>query len=178
MTLAELNALDHARFGAVLRSVFEHSPWIAAEAFPLRPFTSFDALYSALMEIVRGASSEAQLGLLRAQPELVSRAAIRGEMTAESKRELERAGLIQCSPAEFARLHALNRAYDAKFGFPFIIAVNGLTPAQIIVRCEERLERDRPTEFAEALDEVGRITRLRLQVLLRAQPPEGNPGRA
>ena len=175
MTLAELNAIDHAKFGAVLRGVFEHSPWVAAEAFPLRPFTSVENLHSALMEIVRGASAEAQLGLLRAHPELASRAAIRGELTEESKREQQGAGLMQCSPAEFARLHALNRAYDAKFGFPFIIAVKGLTPGEIVARCEARLERDRATEFAEALEQVGRIARFRLDALLGGGQSEGPP---
>jgi len=137
MTLAELNALNPARFAVALRGVFEHSPWIAAEASERRPFASIDALHLALLDIVRNASPEAQLALLRAHPELASKAAIRGELTDESNTEQAGAGLTRCSPAEFSRLHALNRAYDAKFGFPFILAVKGLGPAEIIARCEE-----------------------------------------
>lgn len=173
MTLAELNALNPARFAVALRGVFEHSPWIAAEASEWRPFASIDALHLALLDIVRNASPEAQLALLRAHPELASKAAIRGELTDESNTEQAGAGLTRCSPAEFSRLHALNRAYDAKFGFPFILAVKGLGPAEIIARCEERLERSREAEFAEALEQVGRIVRFRLEALLE---PQRGPG--
>jgi 2-oxo-4-hydroxy-4-carboxy-5-ureidoimidazoline decarboxylase len=174
VTLVELNALNPARFATALRGVFEHSPWIAAEASERRPFASIDALHAALLDIVRNASPEAQLGLLRAHPEVASKAAIRGELTTESSAEQTDAGLTRCSPAEFSRLHALNRAYDAKFGFPFIIAVKGLGPAGIIARCEERLERSREAEFAEALEQVGRIARFRLEALLERQRGSGS----
>jgi OHCU decarboxylase len=169
MRLAELNALEPSRFVAALRGVFEHSPWIAAAACDRRPFASVDALHVTMIEVVRDAPPEAQFALLRAHPELASKAAIRGELTTESNREQAGAGLTSCSPAEFARLHALNRAYDAKFGFPFIIAVAGLGRAEIIKRCEERIERDRATEFAEALAQVARISRARLEALIEAR---------
>jgi OHCU decarboxylase len=169
MTLSELNTLPPAGFVLALRGVFEHSPWIAASACDRRPFASVNALHAALVELMRDAPAESQLALLRAHPELASKAAIRGELAAEPSQEQAGAGLTRCSPAEFARLHALNRAYDAKFGFPFIIAVNGLDRAEIIERCAERLEHDRPTEFAEALKQVERITRLRLGALLEGE---------
>lgn len=166
MKLSELNALAPARFIAELRGVFEHSPWIAAGACERRPFSSIDALHAAMVEIMESAPADAQLALLRAHPELASKAAIRGELSADSNREQAGAGLTRCSPAEFSRLHALNRAYDAKFGFPFIIAVKGLDRGEIIARCAERLERDRASEFATALAEVARIARHRLEALL------------
>jgi len=115
---------------------------------------------------MENAPADAQLALLRAHPELASKAAIRGELSNDSNREQAGAGLTRCSPAEFSRLHALNRAYDAKFGFPFIIAVKGLDRSEIIGRCAERLERDRASEFATALGEVARIARHRLEALL------------
>jgi 2-oxo-4-hydroxy-4-carboxy-5-ureidoimidazoline decarboxylase len=170
MMLAELNALDPARFVAALAGVFEHSPWIAAAACDRRPFRSIDELYATMVEIVQSAPTDAQLALLRAHPELASKAAIRGELTAESNREQADAGLTRCTAAEFARLYALNRAYDAKFGFPFIIAVKGLSRTEIITRCAERLERDPATELATALAEVTRIARFRLETLIDAEP--------
>ncbi len=87
-------------------------------------------------------------------------------MTADSKLEQGGAGLTQCSPQEFARLTALNRAYKAKFGFPFIIAVKGLDRAAIIAHFEARLEHDRVTEFDTALAQIARISRLRLATVL------------
>jgi OHCU decarboxylase len=170
MTLTELNALEPSRFVAALGGVFEHSPWIAAAACDRRPFKSTDELHRVLVEIVHSAPAEAQLALLRAHPELASQAAMRGELTAASNQEQSDAGLTRCTAAEFSRLSALNHAYEAKFGFPFIIAVKGLSRTEIIARCAERLERDSATEFATALAEVARIARFRLQELIVEAP--------
>ena len=81
MTLAELNALEPARFAEALAGVFEHSPWIVASACDRRPFRTIDELHAALVEAMESAPTEAQLALLRAHPELASKAAMRGELT-------------------------------------------------------------------------------------------------
>jgi len=166
MTLAELNARDRRGFVVALGGVFEDSPWVAEAAWPRHPFTTLDTLYRAMVDAVRGAGEDAQLALIRAHPELAGKAAVRGRLTAHSKAEQSGAGLNQCSPQEFARLQELNRAYNAKFGFPFIIAVKGLDRAAIIERFAERLERDRATEFEEALQQIARIAWLRLEALV------------
>jgi len=166
MTLAELSARDRRGFVVALGGVFEDSPWVAEAAWPRHPFATLDALYRAMVDAVRGAGEGAQLTLIRAHPELAGKAAVRGELTADSKAEQSGAGLNQCSPQEFARLQELNRAYNAKFGFPFIIAVKGLDRAAIIERFAERLERDPATEFEEALQQIARIAWLRLQALV------------
>jgi len=118
MKLDELNALEPVRFVAALAGVFEHSPWIGATVYDRRPFHSIDDLHGAMIEILQDAPADAQLALLRAHPELASKAAMRGELTVESNQEQADAELTCCTAAEFARLCALNRAYDAKFGFP------------------------------------------------------------
>jgi len=76
------------------------------------------------------------------------------------------AGLDQCSPAEFDQLQALNRAYKAKFSFPFIMAVKGRTRAEIIQAFEDRVNNDAETEFTTALQQVERIALLRLDDML------------
>lgn len=168
MTLAEINALDLGAFVERLGSIVEHSPWIAKEAWPRRPFASVDALHAAIVAALMRTPVETQLVVIRAHPELAGKAAIRGEMTADSKFEQGGAGLNQCSPQEFARLSALNRAYKAKFGFPFIVAVKGLDRPAIIEQFAARLEHDRATEFAEALAQIARISRLRLATMLES----------
>ncbi len=168
MTLAEINALDRDAFVARLGGIVEHTPWIAEAAWPHRPFASVDALHAAMVAALMAAPIETQLLVIRGHPELAGKAAIRGEMTADSKQEQGGAGLTQCSPQEFARLSALNRAYKAKFGFPFIIAVKGLDRAAIIAQFEARLEHDRITEFDTALAQIARISRLRLATMLEA----------
>jgi 2-oxo-4-hydroxy-4-carboxy-5-ureidoimidazoline decarboxylase len=166
MTLAEINALDRRAFVERLGGIVEHTPWIADAAWPGRPYASVDALHAAMVAAMMAAPIETQLAVIRGHPELAGKAAIRGEMTADSRQEQGGAGLNECSPQEFARLTALNRAYNAKFGFPFIVAVKGLDRAAIIERFAARLEHDRATEFAEALSQIARISRLRLAALL------------
>lgn len=163
MTLAELNAMDRAPFVRALGGIFEHSPWVAERAFDARPFASVAALHAAMAAAMRAAPREAQLALIRAHPELAGRAMVRNELTADSTQEQSGAGLTQCSPGEYARLTDLNARYNAKFGFPFILAVKGYDRAGVIAEFARRVERDPATEFAEALDQIARITRLRLE---------------
>jgi len=166
MTLSDLNRMDKAQFVAELGGVFEHSPWVAERAFAERPFPSVGALHAAMAAVVARAHASEQLALLRAHPELAGKAAIRGELTADSTKEQSGAGLTQCSAEEFATLTDLNRRYNAKFGFPFILAVKGYDRAGILREFERRLERDPSIEFEEALKQVARITRFRLEALL------------
>jgi 2-oxo-4-hydroxy-4-carboxy-5-ureidoimidazoline decarboxylase len=168
MTLAELNARDRRGFVVALGGVFEDSPWVAEAAWARHPFATLDALYSAMVDAVRGASEDAQLALVRAHPELAGKAAVRGKLTADSQAEQVGAGLTQCSPQEFARLQELNRAYNDKFGFPFVIAVKGLDRKAILERFAERLQRDRVTELDEALQQIARIAWFRLESLIEA----------
>jgi len=167
MTLAEINAFSEGDFVRALGGVFEHSPWVAQSAFANRPFTSIDALHGAMVSAMEHAPEPQQLALLRAHPELAGKAAIRGEMTADSVSEQTRAGLSQCSPEEFARLTDLNARYNARFGFPFILAVKGYDRAGIIDQFARRVENNRATEFAECLAQVARIARFRLEALIR-----------
>jgi 2-oxo-4-hydroxy-4-carboxy-5-ureidoimidazoline decarboxylase len=106
-----------------------------------------------------------QLALIRAHPELAGKAAGRGELTADSTSEQSGAGLTQCTPDEFARLAELNAAYNENFGFPFILAVRGRDRAAILSEFARRVVRDRDAEFKEALTQIARIARLRLDAL-------------
>lgn len=168
MSIDELNALDLGEFTARLGSIFEHSPWVAQDVWPLRPFAGIDDLHAAMCKSVVDAGDDAQLALLRAHPQLAGKAALRGELTADSTREQQGAGLDQCSPEEFARLHALNDEYEQRFGFPFILAVRGHTRTSILDNLATRIDNAREEEFAEALHQVERIARFRLEALIAA----------
>ena len=124
-TLDQLNAATPAQALEALDGVYEHSPWIAEQALTQRPFRSLAHLKHALAHAVRTASTEAQLGLIRAHPELAGKAMVAKSLTAESTNEQSKAGLTQCTPEEFARIQQLNADYNARFGFPFILAVRG-----------------------------------------------------
>jgi OHCU decarboxylase len=119
--------------------------------------------------VVARAGPDAQLALIRAHPELAGKAMVRKTLTADSTSEQSGAGLTQCSPEELARLTALNERYNARFGFPFVLAVKGHDRASVIAEFARRVESDRDTEFAENLRQIDRIARLRLDALLARQ---------
>ena len=170
ITLGQLNAFSPQQFAAALDGVFEHSPWIAERAAARRPFASRLELLDALCEVVDRATPEEQLGLIRAHPELAGRAAVRNELTAASSREQSGAGLDACSPDEFARLQQLNSAYNAKFGFPFILAVRGHDRTSIIAEFAARLDNDSAAERRTALAQIARIAEFRLAALVGTPP--------
>ena len=177
--LKQLNAASRAEFTALLDGVYEHSPWIAADAWSQRPFATLAQLKQALVLAVRNASPEAQLGLIRAHPELAGKAMASKTLTAESTHEQIKAGLTDCTPGEFARIQQLNADYLAKFGFPFILAVRGprglgLCKAEIISTFARRLDHPADFERAEALRNIHRIAELRLNAKLGHSPDLGN----
>jgi N-carbamoyl-L-amino-acid hydrolase len=166
-TIARLNAASPADAATLLEGIYEHSPWIAQAALAQRPFADLAHLARALVDATRAGGPDAQLALLRAHPRLAGKAMVAGTLTAESTDEQTRSGLTQCSPDEFARLHALNDAYDRRFGWPFILAVRGptgqgLTRAEIIETFERRIGNELDAEFEECLRNVHRIAELRL----------------
>ena len=151
-----------ARFGAI----YEHSPWIAEAVWgasgPGGECDTVAGLAEAMAAALAAAPRDAKLALVRAHPDLAGKAAVAGELTADSASEQAGAGLDRCSPQEFARFQELNAAYKARFGFPFIIAVRGLGRAEILAAFERRLGNGAEEEFATALEEINRIASMRL----------------
>ncbi len=162
MTIEGLNALDRENFVATIGWVFEHSPWVAERAWAARPFVSVDALHGAMVEQVERTTSEEQLTLLRAHPDLGTKARV----SEASRAEQAGAGLDQLTHAEFERLLALNEAYRDKFGFPFLFAVKGSSKHDILDALERRVASSRDEEYQVALAQVYRIAGFRLESIL------------
>jgi len=161
MTVAELNAYDRPAFVETLGWIFEDSPWVAERAWDRRPFESLDALHAAMTRVVREAEEAEQIALLRAHPDLGTHARIGDASTGEQRG----AGLDRLTPDEFARLQRLNADYRKRFGFPFLLAVKGSTKHDVLTALDARVTRPRDEEFAEALQQVYKIARFRLQEL-------------
>ena len=179
LTLEQLNAASPAEALALLDGLYEHSPWIAEEALAQRPFRSLAHLKHALAQVVRTAELDAQLGLIRAHPELAGKAMVAKSLTAESTNEQSKAGLTECTPEEFERIQQLNAAYNERFGFPFILAVRGprgtgLNKQEIIDTFARRLGNHPEFELAEALRNIHRIAEIRLNDKFAAEPVLGN----
>jgi OHCU decarboxylase len=162
LSISELNALNQPGFVAGIGWVFEHSPWVAERAWHRRPFVSLAHLSDQLNEEVATAPLEDSLSLLRAHPDLGTRARISPTSTAEQAG----AGLDQLTPAEHARLLQLNTAYRERFGFPFLYAVKGSGKFAILEALGRRLEASPDEEFREALQQACRIARFRLETVV------------
>ena len=157
--------MTHGEFLARFGPVYEDSPWVAEGVWPGVEGGGLDdraALATAMRKEVDVAPRAMKLALIRAHPELASRA----KMAEASVKEQGGAGLDQCSPAEFDAFQRFNAAYNDRFGFPFIIAVKGLGRTDILAAFEARLANDAETEFAEAIAQIHRIAGFRLADLM------------
>lgn len=168
MTLAEVNALDQARFVALLGGVFEHSPWVAERAWKGRPFASLENLYQSMANEVQVATPAEQLALIRAHPELAGREATGGKLTVDSSSEQGRLGFMNLDRSHFIRMGELNRRYRQRFGFPCIVALKlHASRASVMAEMQRRLGNTADAEMANALEQIGHIARGRLEKFAR-----------
>lgn len=167
ITLNELNAADQAGFVAAIGHLFEHSPWIAAEAWAQRPFASREALHAALTAVMYTAAHERQIALISAHPDLAGRLALAGELTPASTHEQAAAGLNRLTAAEHEQFTAYNTDYRARFGFPFVICAREHTKDAILAAFPIRLKHTPDQEITTALDEIAKIAWLRLMDTVR-----------
>ena len=162
LSLKLLNRMNQTGFTAALHFAFELSPWVVERAWGERPFDTVEGMHQSMMAVLYASTTADKLALIRAHPELAGKAAIAKALTAESNAEQASAGLDRLTPEEFERFHQLNSAYAQRFGFPFIIAVRLNDKSSILAAMQARLANDETQEIAEALLQIGHISRLRL----------------
>ena len=166
ITVEEANRLGAHEFVERFGPLYEHSSWVAEEAYRARPFGSLDELHGAMVAAVEAAFEERKMALIRAHPDLAGEAVVAGELTPESTSEQASAGLDRLSQRELEAFTSVNREYREKFGFPLIFAVREHTKDSILKSAAERLENTRPEEIEAALAEISKIARLRLEHLV------------
>ncbi len=163
-TIADVNDMTPAGFLEAFGDVAEHSSWVAREAASFRPFANRDDMIRYFESALHAANRDAQLALIRAHPDLATKA----RLTGDSTREQAGAGLNALTTEEFARFTVLNDAYKQRFGFPFIFAVKGATKQMILDGFEGRVGNAIDAEFAMAISQVCRIFRFRIEDRVQA----------
>jgi 2-oxo-4-hydroxy-4-carboxy-5-ureidoimidazoline decarboxylase len=161
-SLQSLNTCTRDEFVRVCGPFFEHSPWIAERSYAKRPFASVDALHASLVQTMHDATTDEQVKLIAAHPDLVGRLAREGKLTHESTREQAAAGLAALSAREMELFGRYNAEYRAKFGFPFVICARENKKDAILAAFPARLQNSRELEIDAALAEIAKIARLRL----------------
>lgn len=161
--------LSKSEFMSHFAGVYEHSDWVAESlwsqlevSLDKQCFDTVESIAAQMKHLVNNAPMERKLALLRAHPDLAGKAALAGELTADSTKEQAGVGLDQCSPAEYEKFQTLNNAYKEKFAFPFIMAVKGATKDQVIAGFESRIGNSKEEEFQRAMNEVHKIAGFRL----------------
>ena len=163
VTIPNLNQMAKHEFIELLSTIYEHSPWVAEEAFAHRPFASRDHLVTFMKEAVEAAADETKLKLIRAHPDLGGKLARAGKLTTESTAEQAGLGLDRLSEEEYQQFADLNASYLAKFNFPFIICAKLSTRPEVLAAFESRVENTREEEFEEALRQIHLIANLRIE---------------
>ena len=165
--LEEANALGESEFVERFGGVFEHSPWVAKRAWHKKPFGSLDALHAAMMRAVAAANKEEQLALVRAHPELAGAEAEEGALSADSSSEQDRLGFLKLTHEELEAMQRLNQRYRERHGFPCIVALRlHATRESVLAEMSRRIETESQVEFKAALEQIGHITRGRLEKIV------------
>ena len=157
----KINNLSQIKFNEIFANIFEKTKWIAERLYNQKPFNSFEDLCSKILEIFKTTSKENQLKIIKAHPDLADKTKI-SLLNIDSRTEQNRAGLNQCSEKEFREFKNLNNEYKKKFGFPFILAVEGKNKAEILNKFKKRILNSTDDEFKEAISQVCKIANLRL----------------
>ena len=157
--IAQLNQMSRSEFTTALGEIWEETPEIAQQAWHNRPFEDLEDLERSMVAIVNNMSETEQLALIKAHPDLGSKA----KMAESSVKEQAGVGLDRLSEPEYQRFQALNQAYKNKFDFPFIVAVKYHTKESILEAFETRLKNSPEQEKQQALTEISKIARLRLE---------------
>lgn len=165
--LSTVNAMDEQKFVHTFGALYEHSPWVAQEAFAARPFSSTETLLSAFAAAVARAPHARQLKLVREHPELAARAGVDPTLTTASQAEQASAGLDRLTPAEYGRFSELNQAYSQKFSMPFVICVRRSDKAAIMDAMSRRVHNTPDEELRTALAEIDKIAALRCHDVLK-----------
>jgi 2-oxo-4-hydroxy-4-carboxy--5-ureidoimidazoline (OHCU) decarboxylase len=100
-------------------------------------------------EVARGLSANEQREVLDAHPAIGARTGLSARSTAEQGADDD--------PDVLAELAELNRAYEERFGFRFVVFVNHRPRREIVPILRERLERTREEEIETGVDELVQI---------------------
>jgi 2-oxo-4-hydroxy-4-carboxy-5-ureidoimidazoline decarboxylase len=160
--ISELNQMSQEDFTAALEEIWEETPEIAELAWHSKPFTDLDSLYQSMVAVVNKMSEAEQSSLIKAHPDLGTKT----KMAEASVQEQAGVGLDRLSESEYQRFQALNQAYKSKFCFPFIVAVKNHTKETILQSFEDRLNNTQEQEKQQALTEISKIARIRIESLI------------
>jgi allantoicase len=165
--LRQLNAMDAPELTSTLADFCAAPEWIARVA-AARPFANADAILAAADAADAAVTTDGWLEAFRHHPRIGERTAERRQSDfAQRSSSREQSRVTDASPEEVAALAEANREYEARFGHVFIVCASGKSATEMLSLLRERLNNDPKTELSTAAVELKKITRLRLERLLK-----------
>src|ERR1051325_5154317 len=164
--LAWLNTLPFGEAAKELLQCCGSKRW-AQVMVNRRPFQSLETLIKTANDVWWSLQPDDWLEAFRSHPKIGEKKA--AESVSAQSREWsgqEQAGASNASPETVDSLATLNRAYEQKFGFIFIICATGKTPEEMLAALRERLNNEPLAELPIAAAEQSKITELRLKKLI------------
>ena len=162
--LAVLNARTPSVAAGLLLRCCGSSAWAAGMA-ARRPFRDPTELGRVADELWAALGTADHLEAFAAHPRI-------GERSAARWSSQEQAGAAASDTATLDALAEANRVYEDRFGHVFLIFATGKSATEMLSALEERLGNDAATELRIAAEEQRKITRLRLDKLLRDGIPD------
>ena len=159
--------MEQEKFIKHYGSLYENSPHIALAIYESHRLDTLSPLeiLSLMKDYVNRMDHESKMKLILEHPQLGIKKGQQNNLTANSKKEQNRAGLDSLSGSEYNLLSGLNKDYMNKFKFPFIIAVSGLNREEVFRNIQVRLKNTVESEFNTALEELHKIAEIRLKNL-------------
>ena len=139
----------------------------ATEVEQGRPYARFEQLLERANEIWWALGQSDWLEAFHSHPKIGERKAS-SRVAAQSQQwsAQEQRGVQAASEIAIEKLARLNRAYEEKFGFIFIVCATGKSTGEILALLEERIANEAAAELRSAAAEQAKITELRLRKLL------------
>jgi OHCU decarboxylase len=161
-----LNTLPSEAARAELLKCCGSTCW-AATLIELRPFTTLDELLAQASEVWWILDQSDWLEAFRSHPKIGEKKAAASVATESQQWSAqEQQGVARASQDAVEKLARLNRAYEEKFGFIFIVCATGKSTDEILALLETRIENEPAAELRNAAEEQAKITELRLRNLL------------
>lgn len=166
LTLSDLNELPASDLAVYLRRCCSSEAWVSGMV-KRRPFSSADALLREAATVWQGLGELAYLEAFLGHPKIGDVSSLKKKYSdTHALASNEQSGAAAASTDVIQELADLNKAYEEKFGFIFIVFASGKSADEMLQILKQRLPNKRDKEIQNAADNQQKITELRLKKLL------------
>jgi 2-oxo-4-hydroxy-4-carboxy-5-ureidoimidazoline decarboxylase len=160
-----LDAFNAMPLRRAVHALYEccYSVPLAADLARGRPYADHAALFRQADALLFALSEGAIEDVLQAYPDV-------GRRPGSEKSQAEQCAVTDSRPEVREALHAAAGRYLRRFGFGFVMHINGYGADDVLAAMHDRLHNDGETERKVVRNELARINRTRLERMLG---PEG-----